>query len=38
LSNVRAKGEERDIRVNTKIVVEGEDAGKMPRASLGRAF
>jgi hypothetical protein len=38
LSNMRAKGEERDIRVNTKIVVEGEDAGKMPRASLGRAF
>jgi hypothetical protein len=38
LSNMQAKGEERDIRVNTKIVVEGEDAGKMPRASLGTAF
>jgi hypothetical protein len=40
LSNLRVKGDEQNIRVDTKIVVQGEDARKVPgaRKSIAKAF
>jgi hypothetical protein len=38
LSNLHTKGDEQNIRVDTKIVVKGEDARKLPRTSIMRGF
>jgi hypothetical protein len=38
LSDLHAKGDEQNIRVDTKIVVKGEDARKLPRTSIRKGF
>jgi hypothetical protein len=40
LSNLRVKGDEQNIRVDTRIVVQGEDARRVPseRTSIAKAF